>query len=292
MEEKGPYPEGEGKVKWVSTDWLEENLENEEIMILDVQPDIHDYISEHIPGSVYFNQRLLRVPLGGRPGVYIPNNAIEPIFSRVGLDPETPVVVYTGVGDFRGWGDGLEQIMVAYSLARFGHNNVYVLDGGIDKWKKEEKELTQEFPEIEESKFSVSEREDYAVNMEEVKELKDRDKVVLLDARPAEMYEGQAAWQKPGHIPGAVNLPWKRLMEEENPKLLKPKDEIKNILSEKGVSKDKTVICSCGTGREATNEFILIKWYLEYPEVKNYEGSFTEWSSYPDNPVVTGETPY
>lgn len=99
-------------------------------MLLDVQPDIHDYITEHIPEAVYFNQNLLRVPLKGRPGGYIPTKSIEPLFSRVGMKADTPVVVYTGVGDFRGWGDGLEQTMVAYSLARFGHNNVYVLKGG------------------------------------------------------------------------------------------------------------------------------------------------------------------
>lgn len=287
-----PYPEGDEKVKWVDTSWLEKNLDDENIMLLDVQPDIHDYISEHIPGAVYFNQRLLRIPLNGRPGVYIPKESIQPLFSRVGLKADTPVVVYTGTGDFRGWGDGLEQTMVAYSLTRFGHNNVYVLDGGIDKWKDEGRELTKDFPDVEESDFEVEVRGDYCVSMEDVKKMKDKEDVILLDARPSEMYEGQAIWPKPGHIPGAVNLPWKNLMTEDNPKLLKPDEEIKEILEEKGVSKDKTIICSCGTGREATNEFILLKWYFGFQKVKNYEGSFTEWSSYPENPTVTGKNPY
>ncbi len=292
MKEKGPYPSGEGKIKWVSTDWLEDNLDNEEINILDVQPDIHDYIKEHIPGSVYFNQRLWRVPYKGRPGVYVPPSVVESLAGRVGLKPDTPVVVYTGVGAFRGWGDGLEQTMAAYSLARFGHDNVYVLDGGIDKWKDEGKELTKEFPEIEGSDFDVDVREEYKADMEEVKKTKDEDDVILLDARPAEMYEGQAIWAKPGHIPGAVNLPWKSLMADENPKLLKPEDELEKIPEEHGVTKDKKVICSCGTGREATNEFILLKWYFGFDNVKNYEGSFTEWTAYPDNPTVTGPDPY
>lgn len=121
--------------------------------------------------------------------------------------------------------------------------------------------------------------------------MKNKDDVMLLDARPPAMYEGQAVWIKPGHIPGAVNLPWANLMTEDNSRLLKPEDEIKEILKEKGISKDKTIICSCGTGREATNEFLLFKSFLGYPDVKIYEGSFTEWTSFPDNPTKTGPKP-
>lgn len=161
----------------------------------------------------------------------------------------------------------------------------------VDKWKDEGRELTKEFPNVEESSFKVEVRENYCANMEDVKKMKDKEDVVLLDARPSAMYEGQAIWPKPGHIPGAINLPWKSLMVEDNPKLLKAEDELREILKENGVSNDKTVICSCGTGREATNEFILLKWYFGLPKVKIYEGSFTEWSSYPDNPIVTGKNP-
>lgn len=129
MSEK-KYPHGFGEVKWVSTDWLEEHLEDERLMILDVQPDIHDYIQVHIPGAVYMSEKTLRVPLHGTPGKWIPPEAAQMLFRRLGLDPEVPVVVYTDKGLFKGWGDGLEQTMVAYSLVRFGHNNIYVLDGG------------------------------------------------------------------------------------------------------------------------------------------------------------------
>ncbi|MFW6040598.1 MAG: sulfurtransferase [Thermoplasmatota archaeon] len=292
MKRKYPYPEGESTVKLVSTDWLEEHYQDKNLMIVDTQPDIHDYITEHIQGAVYFNQKLLRIPKDGRPGVYNDKDVIQNLFRKVGLEKDVPAVVYTGTGDFRGWGDGLEQTMVAYTLARFGHDNVYVLDGGLDKWKKENKPLTKEFPTLEGSDFTVAVRKDYYVDMNEVKEMKDDDDVMLLDARPASMYEGQAIWIKPGHIPGAINLPWKDLMREDNPRLLKPEDELEKILKDNGISKDKTLICSCGTGREATNEFILFKWYLKYPNVKIYEGSFTEWTAYPDNAVVTGPNPY
>ena len=181
--------------------------------------------------------------------------------------------------------------MVAYSLARFGHDNIHVLDGGIDKWKQEGKPLTKVFPKIEDSNFKAKARREFYVEYEEFKKMKDREDVILLDARPSNVYEGQGPWVKPGHIPGAINLPWASLMDEKNKKLLKPDEEIQSILKTHGVSPDKTIICSCGTGREATNEFLLFKFYLGYPNVKIYEGSFTEWTAYPENPTVVGKNP-
>lgn len=284
-----PYPSGEGEVKWISTDWLEERLGD--VIIVDTQPNVHDYILEHIPGAVYFNEGLLRVPLKGRPAVYGPVEAVQAHFRRVGLLPQSPVIVYTGVGAFKGWGDGLEQTMVAYTLVRFGHNKVYVLDGGLTKWKEEGKPVIKEFPKKEESDFTANIRREFFLEYKEFKDMMNRDDVILLDARPAPVYEGQGPWMKPGHIPGAVNVPWTQFMDEKNKALLRSDEEIQSILEEKEIAPDKTIICSCGTGREATNEFLLFKWYLDYPRVKIYEGSFTEWSSYPENPTVTGKNP-
>lgn len=285
-----PYPPGEGRIRWISSDWLEEHLDKN-LMKVDVQPNVHDYILEHIAGAVYFNEGLLRVPLKGRPAVYCPDEVIQANFRRIGLVSDQPVVVYTGLGSFKKWGDGLEQTMMAYTLVRFGHTAVYLLDGGLDKWKKEGKPVTKVFPPVRESTFTVRVQRDFYVEYEEFKSVKDRSDVILLDARPSPLYEGQGPWIKPGHIPGAVNLPWTSLMTADNTRLLNPDDEIQTILESKGITRDKTVICSCGTGREATNEFILFKWYLNYPKVKIYEGSFTEWTAYPENPTVTGKNP-
>jgi len=285
------YPYGTGTVKWVSTDWLSENLNKQEMVILDVQPNVHDYIEEHIPGAIYISEGLLRTWIGGVPAQYVPPEAIQPVLRNAGIKPGMTVVVYTGTGAAKGWGDGLEQTMMAYSLARFGHDSIYVLDGGLDKWKGEGKPLTKVFPKTESSDFTVRLQSDFFVGYETFKAMKDRDDVMVLDARPSAAYEGQAFWIKPGHIPGAINLPWASLMDDKNKRLLKPDAEIMAILNACEVRPDKTIICTCGTGREATNEFILFKWYLNYPKVKIYEGSFTEWTSYPENPTVTGKSP-
>lgn len=276
------------QIQRLSTEHLQQLLaEESELLIIDTQPNVHDYISEHLPTAVYFNENHFRIPKHGLPAVYAADNMIQSALRQIGLKKEVKTVVYSGKGAFKGWGDGLEQNMVAYSLSRFGHNDVCILDGGMDKWKKEQKALTQSFPKYINSSFTVNPRTSYTVSMDEVKEMKGKSNVILLDARPHNLYNGSTGpWIRNGHIPDAINLPWKRFMNEANPYLLKPFDQIQSILDEKQITKDKTIICSCGTGREATAEFILFKWYLNYPDVKIYEGSYTEWTAYPSNPTI------
>jgi thiosulfate/3-mercaptopyruvate sulfurtransferase len=286
-----PFPSGEGKVRWVSTEWLEEHLEDD-MVIIDTQPNIHDYIAEHIEGAVYANENLLRVNEFGQPNVFVPGETIEPILGRLGLEKGKPALVYTGQGVVKKWGDGLEQTKWSYALARYGHDMIYILDGGLDKWKAEGRGLTQIFPSMDGTEFEVEINDDYFLDMDEVKEVKDKGNVIVLDARPPAVYEGKGVWSRPGHIPGSVNLPWKSLMDPNNSSMLKPVNEIRKLAEAVGATKDKIIICSCGTAREATNEFLTFKWLLDYPSVHIYEGAFTEWVSYPTNPVVVGKNPY
>ncbi|MBI0583021.1 MAG: sulfurtransferase [Methanomassiliicoccus sp.] len=289
MQDDEPYPNSNEKVKWVSTGWLEDHMDDE-MRIIDAQPNIHDYIAEHIPGANYLNEEFLRAPKRGLCGQFMCLKAVEPYYQRVGVKNDTPVLVYTGKGAVKGWGDGLEQTMTAYGLTRYGHDNVYILNGGLDKWKAEGRPLSQDFPKFESGDFKGEVRP-YFIRYEEFKEIKDRDDVLVLDARPPAVYEGKGPWKKGGHIPGAVNFPWASLMSPDNTRLLKPDPEIRELVDRIGATKDKTIICSCGTGREATNEFNLFKWYLGYPKVKLHEGAFTEWTSYPENPTVMGKSP-
>jgi thiosulfate/3-mercaptopyruvate sulfurtransferase len=295
MGKQYPYGNGDGIVHWISTEWLENHLDEKNMVILDCQPNVHEYIQDHIPGALCVPEGLFRIHAGRHPSRWIPANAAQILFGTVGLEPDKPVVVYSSAGPLTTCasfiGDGLEQTMLAYTLARYGHRKVYVLDGGFEKWKEEKRPLTREFGVAKPSSFSGSQRNDFVMGYDELIPAKDKPGVLLIDARPTPVYEGQGPWIKPGHIPGAVSLPWKSLMDDKNKKLLKPDDQIQALAESAGASPDKTIICSCGTGREATNEFILFKWYLGYPDVVLYEGGFTEWTSYKENPVVTGKNP-
>ena len=291
-----PHPSGDGKVKWVSTEWLASHIDDKSLMILDVQPNIHDYIMGHIPNAIYLNEGLLRSAWKGLPAMYVSPESIKPALDRTGLDPNKPTVIYSGAGRYSkctgGLGDGLEQPMMAYSLARFGHNKLYILDGGIEKWKEEGRELTKVYPDCKESDFNVKVQRDYFVTYDEFKAMKDRKDVVVFDARPVDIYEQGGLWPKLGHIPGAFSLPWRGLMTKDNARLLKSDDELKEIVDKFEITPDKTLLIYCGTGREATNEFCILKWHLGHDKIKIFEGSFTEWSSHPENPTVTGSKPF
>ena len=288
---KRDYPYGTGPVKLVSTEWLAGRLNEKKIVILDVQPNIHDYILEHIPGAIYLNEGLFRTYEGALPTVWVRPEIVKSALGNAGISRTTPVVVYTGVGQYKKWGDGLEQTMVAYTLARFGVKKVYILDGGLDKWKQEKRPLSQSYPPVKRRRFRPKVQSDFFVTYKEFLKLRERPDTLVLDARPPAVYEGQGPWPLPGHIPGAVNLPWASLMDDGNRALLKPENEVAAILKKAGVTPDKTIVCTCGTGREATNEFILLSSYLGFKKVKIYEGSFTEWSQVPGNTTVTGKNP-
>lgn len=289
-----PYAKGKGPVQWVSTGWLGDHLEDGQVMIADCQPNVHEYIKEHIPGARYLPEGIFRAH-AGLPTSWVPPEAAQAVLRTAGLRNDVPVVVYCSRGPLTTCasfiGDGLEQTMVAYSLARFGHAKVYILDGGLEKWKAENRPVSQKYPVIKPSDFKAEIQRDFIMGIDEVKAKKDRQDHLLLDARPAAFYEGQGPWIKPGHISGAVSLPWVTVMDPNNRMLLKPEEEILALAAGKGVTPDKTIITSCGTGREATNEFTLFHYYLGFPRVKLYEGGYTEWTTDPDNPVVTGKNP-
>jgi len=282
-------------VTWISSEWLADHLDDSSLLIVDCRQNSHSYFQEHIPGAVHLHEELLRMHIGKLPVKWISPGAAQVLFSTLGFEQDRPVVVYSGTRSLTSsstaTSDGLEQTLVAYSLARFGCRKVMVLDGGLAKWKSENRILSQDFGTSRLSPFTVEVQIDFLIGYEECARLKDEPDAILLDTRPLSMYEGQGPWMKPGHIPGAVNLPAMRVMDDKNSTLLKPEEEIRTILFSCGITPEKTVICSCGTGRSATAIFLVLKYFLGYPDVVMYEGGFTEWSSIPDNPVVTGKYP-
>ena len=277
-------------VKWITAQWLQDN--QDKVTLIDTQPDVHDYIKEHIPGAVYLNENHFRAFHFNLPTRYSPGPCIELLLQQTGLQRDKPVVVYGSSGKFSHAGDGLEQTMVAYCLARFGHTQICLLDGGLEKWVAAGLNLSKLFPQIQASTWQHSIRNDLFVNYNQFVEIKDSPDVVTIDVRPRDVYEGKGIWSKLGHIPGAISLPWPVFMDHKNPRLLSSTDKIKKIASSRGAVPEKTIILYCGTGREATSSFLVFKWLLQYPSVKLYEGSFTEWCTRDENPTVTGPGSY
>lgn len=281
-------------VRWVSTGWLARHRDDRSLIILDCRPDVHDYFSGHIPGAVHMPEALFRVHTGNIPARWIPKDMAEALFGVVGIESGRELVVYTG-GNGTGTpssapGDGFAAAFVAYSLIRYGHSRVCILDGGLLKWQQENQPVTQVSGCTRRVAYTAHIREDYFTGYPGLLSLREKPGAVLVDTRPPAAFEGQASWAKPGHIPGAVNVPAPALMDEKNTALIKTPDELKEIFVSRGVTPDKTVICSCGTGKTATLAFLVLKFLLGYPDVVMFEGGFTEWISYPENPVEVGIT--
>ena len=191
-----------------------------------------------------------------------------------------------------GSGDGIEQAVIAYTLLRFGHEQVYILDGGIDKWKSEHRPLTRELPQVIAERYAPIIDASMLIELDELVKVKDNPSTVLLDARKPAFYTGEdGLWMRNGHIPGAINLHWSALMNPNNSAELKPIDEIRTVVEKTGATRDRLIVCYCGSGRAAALEYEIIKHLLGYKRVRLYERSFVEWSANPKLPVAKGLKP-
>jgi thiosulfate/3-mercaptopyruvate sulfurtransferase len=287
--------EGKNIVTWVSPEWLADHLDDPSLTVIDCRQQSHAYINEHVPGAIYLHEGLLRMHIGRSPVQWIPAGAAHVLFTTLGIEQDSPVVVYSECAlpklSSPTISDGLEQALVAYTLVRFGCRKVMLLDGGLANWRSGNHPVTGEPGITRPSATTIDIQVGFLIGYDECRKMKDEADVILLDTRPSALYEGQGPWPKPGHIPGAVNLPANWLLDDHNPTLLKQEEEIRGILSSCGITPEKTVICSCGTGRSATAVFLILKYFLGYPDVLMYEAGFTGWLKDPDNPVITGKSP-
>lgn len=272
----------------VSVDWLAQHANDPNLRILDVRWDVHDYLAFHIPNAVHIPAAALQSTIGGLPAQYIEPESMASLFGRAGIGPDTTVVIYSEGENV------LDASLVAYSLQRIGHDKTLILDGGYDDYRLKHP-LTQAYPEnIRPTNLKANLNKSIFVTHEQVRKMLGKKGVVLLDARPPFYYLGNThQWMRNGHIPGAIDFNWKQMTYADapkalrNPHRLKPVDEIRAMVEATGISKDDQIIVYCGTSREASLLFEVIKNVLGYSNARLYEGSWTEWSSLAGYPMET-----
>jgi len=215
----------------------------------------------------------VRIPLAGLPVQYHNPEELAAIFRRAGVRSDDMVVVYGDADSILG------ATMTTYCLNRIGHQNTAVLDGGIEAYRSQFP-LTQAYPEITMGDVSPSFDPGVRATFEDVRKAMRGKGTFILDTRPAADYLGNTTrWMRNGHIPGAVNLDWHYLMQRDNPHAFRPVDEMRTLIEATGVRKNDDVIVYCGTSREATLVFHVMGDLLGYPNVRLYEGSWTEYCS-------------
>jgi thiosulfate/3-mercaptopyruvate sulfurtransferase len=272
----------------VDPDWLLSNLGRPDVAVVEIDEDTSVYDDGHIEGAIRLDWRDdLQDPV--RRDLLGPA-AFAELFGRIGISPDTTVVLYAGNNNW----------FAAYAywlLKLYGHERVVLLNGGRKLWELEDRPMTTAVP----TRTPV----DYPVPIEDSALRARRDAVVdligkadLLDARSPDEYAGrllapahlpQEHSQRPGHVPTAINIPWSQTANDDG--TFKTDDELQAIYDGYGVTGENPVITYCRIGERSAHTWFVLHEILDYPDVRNYDGSWTEYGSLVGVPVQRGDAP-
>jgi thiosulfate/3-mercaptopyruvate sulfurtransferase len=269
----------------VSTEELASWIAVGPVVLVDIRTDVFAYLRGHLPGAVYLNTETLRASRGGIPTQLLDGAAYAALFSRMGLPFDRRVVIYSA-----GETHNIDATFLAWLLAGFGHRQVSVLDGGFFKWQLEQRPVVGEYPRLEQTTFPAEPFHPEQASLEDVRRALRTGEAILVDARPADQYAGEAGAQmRRGHIPGAINHYWQSdLTREGFGYVWKPLDELRADYAAKGITPDKDIITYCNSATEASHLHFTLRYLLGYPRVRVYVGSWTEWAERAELPVETG----
>jgi thiosulfate/3-mercaptopyruvate sulfurtransferase len=267
----------------VSTDWVAQHLNDPNVRIIEVDPDTTAYAQAHIPGAVGWNwetelQDQVRRTLAGK-------EQFEALCSRAGITPDTTVIVY---GDNNNW-------FAAWALWEFkiyGHKDVRLMNGGRKKWIAEGRPTTTEVKEYPRTQYKAQEPDwSLRAKRDHVMQIVERGGTNLVDVRSPDEFTGKViappglneTAQRGGHIPRAVNIPWAMSCNDDG--TFKSPEDLKTLYEGRGVKPNQDTVAYCRIGERSSLTWYVLKYLLGYPNVRNYDGSWTEWGNLIDAPI-------
>ncbi|MGN8025872.1 sulfurtransferase [Microbacterium sp. 22242] len=273
----------------VTTDWLAAHLGDEGLVVVESDEDVLLYETGHIPGAVKVDWHTeLNDPVVRD---YVDGAGFAALLSRKGISRDDTVVIY---GDKNNW-------WAAYALwvfSLFGHEDVRLLDGGRDRWIAEGREITTDLPDRPATDYPVVERDDSVLRAYKEDVLAHLGNP-LIDVRSPEEYNGsrtsapaypEEGALRAGHIPTAQNVPWAKAVAEDGG--FKNRAELEEIyLDGAGLTPGDDVVAYCRIGERSAHTWFVLKHLLGFENVRNYDGSWTEWGSAVRVPIVTGDEP-
>lgn len=270
----------------VSTDWVADHLNDPNVRIVESNEDTLLYAAGHVPGAAHvdwtadLNDQIRRD--------YIGKDGFEALASKLGLTPDTTVVFY---GDKNNWW----ACYAFWVFQLFGHTNTAVMDGGRVKWEKEGRSWSRETPAFTPTQYKVEKRNDapHRAFRDEVLRFVES-KGQLVDVRSPDEYSGKKLHMpeypnegalRGGHIPGAKSVPWARAINPEDG-TFKTSDELKKIyLEEQKINPNEPVIAYCRIGERSSHTWFALKYLLGFKNIRNYDGSWTEWGNLVNVPI-------
>jgi thiosulfate/3-mercaptopyruvate sulfurtransferase len=273
----------------VTGDWLQERLGQPGLVVVESDEDVLLYETGHIPGAVKVDWHTeLNDPVVRD---YVDGEGFAALLSRKGISRDDTVVIY---GDKNNW-------WAAYALwvfSLFGHEDVRLLDGGRDKWIAEGRPLTTERTERETTEYPVVERNDALIRAYKEDVLAHLGNP-LIDVRSPEEYSGERTSApaypeegalRAGHIPSAQSVPWAKAVAEDGG--FKSREELDAIYRDGAGLKDgDKIVAYCRIGERSSHTWFVLKHLLGFDDVRNYDGSWTEWGSAVRVPIVSGSEP-
>jgi thiosulfate/3-mercaptopyruvate sulfurtransferase len=263
----------------VSTEWLAEHLDDPDVVVVESDEDVLLYETGHIPGAVKIDWHAdLNDPVVRD---YLDTESFARLMSEKGIRPDSTVVFY---GDNFNW-------WAAYALwvfSLFGHEDLRLLDGGRQKWADEGRPMTTDVPERPRTDYPVPDRDDSRIRafLDDAVSQSSGGRP-LVDVRSPEEFSGERMHMpdypnegalRGGHIPGAVNVPWKRAANDDG--TFKSRSELEQIyLEEQGLSPDDDVIAYCRIGERSSHTWFVLTHLLGFENVRNYDGSWTEYGN-------------
>lgn len=272
---------------FVGADWLAEHIDDPEIQIIDArmaspgQEDrnvAQEYLNGHIPGAVFFDIEALSDHTSPLPHMLPRPETFAVAMRELGVNQDKHLIVYDEGNLFsapRAW----------WMLRTFGVEKVSILGGGLAGWQRDDLLLEEGAVELPEGEFNAAFNPEAVVKVTDVLLASHENTAQIIDARPAARFNAEVDEPRPGlrrgHIPGALNVPWTELVREGE---LKTTDELDAIFFGRGVSYDKPIIVSCGSGVTAAVVLLALAT-LDVPNVKLYDGAWSEWGARADLPV-------
>jgi thiosulfate/3-mercaptopyruvate sulfurtransferase len=269
----------------VETQWIHDHLGDPQMRIaeVDYNPST-SYRLGHIPGAVLFDWKQdLNYPTYRD---IISKKACEDLLQRAGVNDDTLLILY---GDYKNWFATFAFWVFKY----YGLQDIRIMNGGRKKWFEEDRPISLDVPSYPIGNFKASDPDkSIRVFMPYLKKRPKSGGRILIDVRTEDEFTGKILappeypsehTQRGGHIPGAVNIPWNLVINEDG--TFKSADELKKLYESKSVTPDKEIITYCRIGERSSHTWFVLKYLLGYPDVKIYDGSWTEWGNIIRNPV-------